>query len=297
MRRAILFAPSTGPSGPLGDSQRRHATQDTVSNPSEPVRAARLVVGLGNPGAEYAETRHNVGFRVLDHLAEHLGLLFRGPSALENWTGPKGFEWARTELLPTEDSETKGDNLSGGAVFGWLLKPGTYMNRSGEIVAPVARWLSRNGVLPALDPEPSDEATASDGEDGSGSPFSGTPLSGSPFADSIEPDPASILVVFDDMDLEPGVLRLRPHGGHGGQNGMRNIMDRLRTDRFPRLRVGIGRAGTDAARHVLSPFSPKEEECIGVSIAEASEAAEAFLRGEDFSALMTRFHSRWKGSG
>lgn len=224
------------------------------------------MVGLGNPGAEYALTRHNVGFRVLDHLAEHLGLLFRGPSALENWTGPRGFEWASSDADP-----------EGNVAARWLLKPGTYMNRSGEIVAPVARWLARRGVLPA--------STTPEGGDGEAEPT------------RPEPDPASILVVYDDMDLDVGELRLRPHGGHGGQNGMRNIMDRLRTDRFPRLRVGIGRAGTDAARHVLSPFSAPEEESIDVSIAEASEAAEAFLAGEELSRLMTRFHSRWKGSG
>ncbi|MDG1050159.1 MAG: aminoacyl-tRNA hydrolase, partial [Planctomycetota bacterium] len=70
---------------------------------------ARLVVGLGNPGAEYDGTRHNVGFAVLDHLAESRGLLFRGPSRLEGWTGPRGFEWAR---CPAD----------GGEAF--LLKPG-----------------------------------------------------------------------------------------------------------------------------------------------------------------------------
>ena len=74
---------------------------------------------------------------------------------------------------------------------------------------------------------------------------------------------------------------------------MRSIIHRLATDRFPRLRVGIGRAGTDAARHVLSPFSESERQEIEVSIAEATEALEAWLDGDEFTDVMTRFHSRW----
>ena len=222
---------------------------------------ARLVVGLGNPGAEYEGTRHNVGFDVLDHLAESRGLLFRGPSRLDGWTGPRGFEWAR---FPAD----------GGEAF--LLKPGTFMNRSGDIVAPVARWLTRRGDLPAADP------TSGDGES------TPEPVDAPP-----QPSPASLLVVYDDMDLDVGRLRLRPHGGHGGQNGMRSIIHRLATDRFPRLRVGIGRSGTDAARHVLSAFSGPERQDVDVSIAEATEALEAWLEGEAFADVMTRFHSRW----
>ena len=230
-----------------------------------PSPTVRLVVGLGNPGPEYAFTRHNVGFRVLDRLAETLGVLFRGPSALDEWHGPRGFEWARKQF-------TGGESAGGGGAF--LLKPGTYMNRSGEIVAPVVRWLTKRGELPSI-------VSVDDPSE--------------PLATSmvVSPDPTSILVVYDDMDLEPGRLRLRPHGGHGGQNGMRSIIDRLATDRFPRLRVGIGRAGTDAARHVLSPFTPSEQEDLEISIAEATDALVAWLDGEAFSDVMTRFHSRW----
>ena len=151
------------------------------------------MVGRGNPGAEYAMTRHNVGFRVLDHLAEHLGLLFRGPSALKNWTGPRGCEWASSDADPEGDVAAR-----------WLLKPGTYMNRSGEIVAPVARWLARGGVLPA-------SMSPGDGE-----------VEAEPT--SPEPAPGSILVVYDAMDLDVGELRLRPHGGHGGLPGGRGAL-------------------------------------------------------------------------
>ena len=227
---------------------------------------ARLVVGLGNPGSEYEGTRHNVGFAVLDRLAGQRGTLFCGPSRLEGWTGPRGFEWARA-------------TADGGDVF--LLKPGTYMNRSGDIVAPVARWLAKRGDLPAA---PAPEPTGADDE-----PAAPVSLPVAP----VLPAPDSILVVYDDMDLDVGRLRLRPHGGHGGQNGMRSIIHRLATDRFPRLRVGIGRAGTDAARHVLSPFSESEGQDIEISIAEATEALDAWLDGEDLADVMTRFHSRW----
>lgn len=204
---------------------------------------------------------------MLDRLADDLGVLFRGPSSLDEWNGPRGFEWARAEV-PGGDESPLGEPTPA-----FLLKPGTYMNRSGEIVAPVVRWLMKRGeIATQLASDPTDAA------------IEGLTLM---------PDPDSILVVYDDMDLDTGRLRLRPFGGHGGQNGMRSIIDRLATDRFPRLRVGIGRAGTDAARHVLSPFSPSEREDIEITIAEATEALVAWLRGEAISDVMTRFHSRW----
>ena len=71
--------------------------------------------------------------------------------------------------------------------------------------------------------------------------------------------PAELFVVYDDLDLPLGAKRIRPHGSAGTHNGMRSIVKQLATDRFPRLRVGIGPAGTDAARHVLERFHPKEQ--------------------------------------
>ena len=102
------------------------------------------------------------------------------------------------------------------------------MNRSGQIVAPVARFL---------------ELASED-----------------------------LLVVYDDLDLELGRLRIRPHGSSGGHRGMRSIIEHLATDRFPRLRVGIGRKGTDAARYVLQPFPAEERVEAEISVAEAAEA-------------------------
>ena len=92
---------------------------------------------------------------------------------------------------------------------------------------------------------------------------------------------------------KPRALRIRPHGGAGGHNGMRSILEHLGTDRFPRLRLGIGRPGTDAARHVLSRFSDAERVEIEISLLEARDAALDFLLHGDVERTMTRFHSRW----
>ena len=197
----------------------------------------RLVVGLGNPGPEYQWTRHNIGFHVLDRLVEQGDTLFRPASKLEGYEGPRRFEWAR---LDAQDA--------------LLVKPTTFMNRSGDVLPALLAHLA--------------------GEGG-------------------EPDPTRLMVVYDDIDLELGRLRIRPRGGHGGQNGMRSILEHLGTDVFPRLRVGIGRPGTDAARHVLSPFPPGERVEAEISVAEAGEAILDWLTTGDLEGCMTRFHSRW----
>jgi len=192
----------------------------------------KLVVGLGNPGPDYAETRHNAGFMVLDHLAAHEGLIFESPGSLEGYDGPRLFLVARSH---------DPDAL--------LVKPQTFMNRSGEAVAPLARWASA--------------------------------------------DPSRILVVYDDVDLPLGRLRIRPHGGTGGHRGMQSIVHHLDTTGFPRLRLGIGSPRTDAARHVLSMFTERERAEVDVSVAEATDAVLDWLATGDIEGCMTRFHSRW----
>lgn len=193
----------------------------------------RLVVGLGNPGSEYEHTRHNVGFDVVDHLARREGLLFEPANSLERYGGPTAFTAARS---------FEPDAL--------LVKPLTFMNRSGEVLPALLAWAG---------------ATAAD-----------------------------LLIVVDDLDLEPARLRLRPRGGAGGHNGLQSILDTLGTDRVPRLRVGIGRPRTDAARYVLERFAPEEREALERAVAEAAEASFAWLRSGDLDRLMSRFHSRWK---
>jgi PTH1 family peptidyl-tRNA hydrolase len=121
--------------------------------------------------------------------------------------------------------------------------------------------------------------------------LSGTPVAA--LARLLAVEPGSILVVYDDLDLDLGRLRIRPHGGPGTHNGMRSIVASLGTERFPRVRVGIGPSRTDAARHVLERFSKAEMPDAEISVAEAADAIRAWLGGEDLEGVMTRFHSRW----
>ena len=195
----------------------------------------RLLVGLGNPGPEYDWTPHNLGFHVVEHLARREGLIFEPASSLENYSGARAFSCARS---------TDPDAL--------LVKPETWMNRSGDVVLPLLRWSQPD-----------------------------------------ETEPLDLMVVFDDLDLELGRLRIRPHGGTGGHNGMKSIVSRLGTDRFPRLRVGIGNPRTDAARHVLTRLGGESLITAEIAVAEAADAAFDWLRHGDVEQCMTRFHSRW----
>ncbi len=157
----------------------------------------KLVVGLGNPGPEYALTRHNVGFDVLDRLAAQSKLLFHPARKLEGFQGPGAFEFARH------------------ATGALLVKPLAFMNRSGAVLSGLCRQLR---VVPE-----------------------------------------ELLVVSDDFDLPLGRLRIRPHGGPGTHNGMRSIVESLASDRFPRLRVGIGPA-RPTRRVACSNASAQEQE-------------------------------------
>ena len=192
----------------------------------------KMVFGLGNPGPEYEGTRHNVGFDVLDRLALHERTLFESPRTLPGFSRSSPFLWARVA-----DASAL------------LVKPTTFMNRSGEVASTLLAWA----------------AIA----------------------------PGHLLVVYDDLDLPLGNLRLRPAGGAGGHRGVSSIIESLSTDRFPRLRIGIGRPTTDAARHVLARFTERERAEIDVATAEAVDALSFWLRSGNLDECMTRFHSRW----
>lgn len=168
--------------------------------------APYLIVGLGNPGRQYALNRHNIGFMVVTRLAEQLGTSF---NRMQHQALIAQARYAGQRLL--------------------LAKPQTYMNRSGQAVAPLVRFYK----VP----------------------------------------PERLLVIYDDLDLPPFTLRLRPKGGHGGHNGMRDIIQRLGTEAFPRLRVGIGRppGHMDAAAYVLQDFSPQEQEVLPMVLDRAVE--------------------------
>jgi PTH1 family peptidyl-tRNA hydrolase len=186
--------------------------------------AAWLVVGLGNPGAEYARTRHNLGFRVADELARRHGFGFR-----------------RTRYRAQE---------AGGAIGGLpvrLLKPQTYMNDSGYAVNRAAQ-------------------------------FHRIPVE-------------RVLVVHDDIDLPLGRLRFREGGSSGGNHGVKSVISHLRSDRFHRLKIGVGRPQPDEAiDHVLSPFRADEAAVIEPAIDRAADAVELFL-AEGQSAAMNRFNA------
>ena len=171
-----------------------------------------LVAGLGNPGREYAETRHNVGFMVCDELARRHGGAFRSK-----------FSGELAEV-----------RVGGNRVA--LLKPHTYMNESGRSIGPAARFFK------------------------------------------VEPE--SLLVVHDDVDLEPGRLQARLGGGLAGHNGLRSIAQTLGSREFLRLRIGVGRPERGDPRpvadFVLSRFSA-DVDVTGV-VARAADAAETLVR-------------------
>ncbi|MFH0982584.1 MAG: aminoacyl-tRNA hydrolase [Planctomycetota bacterium] len=175
----------------------------------------KLIVGLGNPGAKYAETRHNVGFRVIDELASR----WRIDTSREKfhaWFG-KG-------------------TIHGEPVV--LLKPTTFMNRSGQAVLAAGRFYQLE--IPDL------------------------------------------LAVLDDLALPPGRVRLRPDGSAGSHRGLQDIIDRLGTDAFARLRMGIGGAAGDAVDYVLSPFTAEEAALVPRVVALAADAVECWVtRGSE----------------
>ena len=191
----------------------------------DPTLGPALVVGLGNPGSDYARHRHNVGFQVLDALARAHGLAF-----------------SREKLAR---AHTAGGRIGGRSVL--LAKPQTFMNRSGQAVGRLARW----NKIP----------------------------------------PQQILVVYDELDLPLGRLRLRPEGSAGGHNGMRSIIEALGSQAFPRLRVGIDRppGQMDPAAYVLHPFSKEESEIVALVIDQAVAAVEAWLQ-DGIVAAMDRFN-------
>ena len=172
-----------------------------------------LIVGLGNPGPEYAKTRHNIGFRCLDILAEKLG-------------------------CPVDKGKFQGlygqTTYHGNKVY--LLKPLTYMNLSGRSVLQLSAYFQ----IP----------------------------------------PQRIIVLFDDISLEPGRLRVRGNGSAGGHNGIKSIIQELGSQEFPRVKIGVGakpHPDFDLADWVLSAFSASEEKALAVSLENGAKAVLTIL--------------------
>ena len=188
------------PESPTQNSQPQNSKPQSSQSQKvtpPPLVIPQLIVGLGNPGKKYDRTRHNIGFAAIDALAK-------------SW-----------QITLTENRKFKGEFGEGRGVNGEkvrLLKPLTYMNRSGESIGAVTSWYK----LP----------------------------------------PESVLIIYDEMDLPLGRVRLRLSGSAGGHNGMKSAIAHLNTQNFPRLRIGIGKPteadNPDSISHVLGKFSPTE---------------------------------------
>lgn len=181
----------------------------------------KVIVGLGNPGMQYARTRHNAGFLVLDRIAAQVG----------------GVQWRRRQRGKMAEA--------GQGVL--LVKPQTYMNLSGDCVLQV----SRVRQIPA----------------------------------------SGFVIVLDDMDLEPGRIRVRPSGGSAGHKGMQSIIDRLGTSEIARVRVGIGHppTGVDPVEWVLQRPFGEELECLKTGTGLAAEAALSVIR-DGIELAMNRYN-------
>ena len=186
----------------------------------------KIVVGLGNPGSKYRETRHNVGFEVIDALVERHAFGARAKSK---------FNANINEVMI-------------GSTKVVLLSPLTYMNLSGQSVRAAI--------------------------------------------DFFKLDLEDLMVICDDLNLDLGRIRIRPKGSAGGQNGIKDIINRLGSQEFPRLRMGIGRppANWDAADYVLGKFEEHDRVVIGDSVKQAAKACEFWIEN-GLQATMNQFNS------
>ncbi len=184
----------------------------------------KLLVGLGNPGTKYKNTRHNMGFMSVDLLAESLGIDidkndFKGLYAR--------FKYKQEDVI--------------------LFKPQTFMNLSGEALVQIKQFFK------------------------------------------VEDE--DIVVVYDDLDLEPGIIRLRLSGSSGGQKGMQNIIELLGTQDIKRIRVGIGKPTYDTVDYVLGRATGEEKEKLEQAIVTASKALKDIL-DNGFLHAMAEFNKK-----
>ncbi|HHT65884.1 MAG: aminoacyl-tRNA hydrolase [Caldicoprobacterales bacterium] len=183
-----------------------------------------IIAGLGNPGEKYHGSRHNIGFYVLDLLAQAHGIRLnkiRHKAVLgEGWIGDQKVV---------------------------LAKPQTFMNNSGESLLALKQWY--------------------------------------------KPEMGHIIVIYDDVDLDPGVVRIRASGSAGTHNGMRSILYLLQESDFPRVRVGIGRPpeGWELADYVLSRFREEEIEIVKKACSRAAEGVECIL-SQGVEQAMSRYN-------
>lgn len=188
--------------------------------------AIRLIVGLGNPGPQYANTRHNAGAWFVETLCSHYRLTLKTESKFN----AKVAQWS----ISGKDCK--------------IIIPNTYMNHSGQAVAAITKYYQ----IP----------------------------------------PETILVAHDELDIAPGTVRFKTSGGHGGHNGLRDIIHHLKSADFHRLRLGIGHPGhkDDVADYVLKDPSNAEDQKIRAIIDEALSVLPQIING-DWQAVMNRLHS------
>ena len=192
-----------------------------------------LVVGLGNPGEEYAKTRHNIGFMLIDLIQKTFPV---SPFQQNQWSYLRQANIKNTNVL--------------------LVQPQTYMNRSGLAVEEVLQQYDET--------------------------------------------PDHLIVIYDDLDLEPGRLRIRPRGGHGGHRGIKSIIEHLGTNQFVRMRIGIGRPQFDATQqepssrqhvvdYVLQPFQ-QDEQLIITEVMTRSVSAIEYIVSEQIQIAMNLYN-------
>lgn len=183
----------------------------------------KIVVGLGNPGQEYSATRHNIGFMVIDKLAERW--------AVTSWR----------DRYNAEVAEYRGEETV------LLVKPQTFMNLSGRAVVPLAAF----------------------------------------YKVAYE----DIIVIYDDLDLPAGRLRLRLKGGSGGHRGIESLLYESGKDDFSRVRIGIGRPpeGWETANYVLGRFTVEEMPLISQALGQAADAVDCIIK-DGFTKAMNQFN-------
>lgn len=177
-----------------------------------------LIVGLGNPGAEYRNTRHNIGFNAIDYLGEKYNIEINR----------KKFKGEYGE-----------GRISGEKVI--LLKPTTYMNLSGESIREIVDFYKISNE--------------------------------------------QVIVIYDDISLEVGRVRIRGKGSAGGHNGIKSIVAHLNSDVFPRIKIGVGQPKGDLVSHVLGKFSQEEMEKLQKVIEVSALATEEIIKNDEVEAM------------
>ena len=189
----------------------------------------KIIAGLGNPGAQYANTPHSIGFETVDAIAAESGAV---------WENKKAFKCLMAKC-----------SFAGMPVL--LVKPQTFMNLSGDSIAPVVKY--HNAA------------------------------------------PSDLLVVQDDIDLAAGRIRIRKGGSSGGHNGIKSVIERLGSQDFIRLKLGVGKDRANVVGHVLGKFSPEMRRLMDLEVAASVKAAESVLRfGPDQA--MNEFNG-WSADG